>query len=237
MALFPDWFGAPQPDWPAAARSMDFAYYDANPGNGTPSPAQAFLDTAEPFIVFARGSVASDSDVFFERSMEACRRLKMRALLLGGEKPASLPAQAAWFPTARFPAAWFQYVPLGQALKRATAIVHHGGIGTVSLSLAAGVPQIAVPFGHDQFDNAQRLERLGVSKTIARHRYTLDTAGDALREILDSRNFTAQARSLAARCSPEDSLERVCDVIEAAPSVTSDRLTLGASGNAVRGGR
>ena len=205
MALFPEWFAARQPDWPEMARAMDFAYYDADPGNGTSSPAQTFLEASGPFVVFARGSVASGSEYFFAESVEACRRLKMRALLLGGEKPSGrLPAEAAWFP----------YVPLGQALKSAAAIVHHGGIGTVSLSLSAGVPQVAVPFGHDQFDNAARLKRLGVAKTIPRGRYTAESAGNALREMLGSRDFVAQARSLAMRCSPADSLEKVCDVIE-----------------------
>jgi rhamnosyltransferase subunit B len=44
--------------------------------------------------------------------------------------------------------------------------VHHGGLGSVSLALAAGTPQIAVPLGHDQHDNAARLERLGVGQAI-----------------------------------------------------------------------
>jgi rhamnosyltransferase subunit B len=32
--------------------------------------------------------------------------------------------------------------------------------------LAAGVPQLVAPFAHDQFDNAQRLKRLGVASVV-----------------------------------------------------------------------
>jgi UDP:flavonoid glycosyltransferase YjiC (YdhE family) len=57
-------------------------------------------------------------------------------------------------------------VPLGQVLPRALALVSHGGIGTVSQALAAGIPQLVMPLGFDQFDNAARLERLGVAATL-----------------------------------------------------------------------
>jgi rhamnosyltransferase subunit B len=32
--------------------------------------------------------------------------------------------------------------------------------------MMAGVPQLVTPFAHDQFDNAKRLERLGIAKSV-----------------------------------------------------------------------
>jgi UDP:flavonoid glycosyltransferase YjiC (YdhE family) len=47
--------------------------------------------------------------------------------------------------------------------------MHHGGVGTLAQALAAGVPQLVVPHGWDQFDNAVRLRRLGVARSRPVH--------------------------------------------------------------------
>ena len=59
------------------------------------------------------------------------------------------------------------YAPFSALLPRLSLLIHHGGIGTSAQALAAGIPQTIVPFAHDQFDNAARLRRLGVSSTLA----------------------------------------------------------------------
>jgi UDP:flavonoid glycosyltransferase YjiC (YdhE family) len=91
--------------------------------------------------------------------VDACRRLGRRGLLLSryrDQLPADLP------PGVRH----FDYVPLSRVLPRAAALVSHGGIGTLSQALAAGIPQLIMPLGFDQFDNAARLGRLGVAATL-----------------------------------------------------------------------
>ena len=54
------------------------------------------------------------------------------------------------------------YAPFSALLPRAAVMVHHGGIGTLSQCLAAGIPQLVVYMSLDQPDNAARIERLGV---------------------------------------------------------------------------
>jgi UDP:flavonoid glycosyltransferase YjiC (YdhE family) len=46
-------------------------------------------------------------------------------------------------------------------------LVFGGGIGTVSQALAAGVPQLMTPFAYDQFDNGDRVQRLGCGISIS----------------------------------------------------------------------
>jgi rhamnosyltransferase subunit B len=70
-------------------------------------------------------------------------------------------------------------------LPRSAALVHHGGIGTAAQALAAGIPQLVVPFAYDQFDNAERLRHLGCGasvKTLAAQ----DPAQRKLRHLLES---------------------------------------------------
>lgn len=70
------------------------------------------------------------------------------------------------------------YVPLSKLLPRATALVHHGG-SAASQAFAAGIPQLITPLGHDQFDNAARVERLGCGFQMHSH-----GSGQAMRTSL-----------------------------------------------------
>jgi UDP:flavonoid glycosyltransferase YjiC (YdhE family) len=51
--------------------------------------------------------------------------------------------------------------PHSAVLAEAAAVVSHGGHGTVIKALAAGVPQLIVPMGRDQLDNAARVAARG----------------------------------------------------------------------------
>src|SRR6185503_16801618 len=52
IALFPDWFGPPQPDWPAALRFAGFPQYDESDQQQLAPGLLRFLDAGEPPIVF-----------------------------------------------------------------------------------------------------------------------------------------------------------------------------------------
>ena len=54
-----------------------------------------------------------------------------------------------------------RYLPHGPILRRAAAVISHGGMGTTQKALAAGVPVCAVPFMRDQFEVARRVEHCG----------------------------------------------------------------------------
>ena len=53
------------------------------------------------------------------------------------------------------------------------------GVGTVSQALRAGVPQLIVPFSHDQPDNAARVVKLGCGAVVKPRRYTGPREKDA----------------------------------------------------------
>jgi UDP:flavonoid glycosyltransferase YjiC (YdhE family) len=108
----------------------------------------------------------------------------------------------------------FEYVPFSELLPHAAALVHHGGIGTTSQALAAGVPQLITPFAFDQHDNAARLHRLGVGDSLEPKRFTASTAAEKLRSLLDARDVTSRCREVATKIEPGRGLEKACDVIE-----------------------
>ncbi len=77
------------------------------------------------------------------------------------------------------------YVPLGQWLPHCRAIIHHGGIGTTSRAINAGVPQLIRPMAFDQFDNAARVERFGMGMCLRRERDLPET----LTKLLARKHF------------------------------------------------
>ena len=215
IGLFPDWFARPQADWPQQSRVTGFPRYDESDTAAVDSDLAAFLDAGPPPVAFTPGTAMYHGAAFFRASVDACRRLGRRGLLVT-KHTAHLPANLP--PTVRHVA----YAPFSRLLPRCAALVHHGGIGTTAQALAAGVPQVVTPFAHDQFDNAERVRRLGVGRTIKARRYTGRSATRALAAVLDDPAVAVACRTVAARLAGDDSVERTCDLIEAlAPAVTA----------------
>ena len=55
------------------------------------------------------------------------------------------------------------YLPQARILERASVVVSHGGYGTVSAALAAGLPLFLLPMGADQPYNAERCITAGAA--------------------------------------------------------------------------
>jgi UDP:flavonoid glycosyltransferase YjiC (YdhE family) len=89
-----------------------------------------------------------------------------------------------------------RWIPQADVLPHAAAIVSHGGSGTVTGSLAAGVPAVVVPFIADQFHNAQRVAELGAG--IALDPGDMVRLPDAVRALLADRSYRDAASKVAA---------------------------------------
>ena len=166
IGFFPEWFAERQPDWPPRTHLVGFPLWDGggetSAGAMSLSPeAEEFLDAGAPLLVFTPGSAAATMQRFFAESVEAARRLDVRAMLITNfqeQLPRDLPRNVRAF----------GYLPFSEVLPRAALLVYHGGIGTLAQTIERGIPHLAVPNGHDQFDNAWRIERLGWASAFRR---------------------------------------------------------------------
>ena len=59
-----------------------------------------------------------------------------------------------------------RFVPQGAVLERAALVASHGGAGTVIAAGAVGVPQLMIPLGADQFDNARAFALQGEAARV-----------------------------------------------------------------------
>jgi hypothetical protein len=198
-ALFPRWFAAPQPDWPARVRQFGFPIVSkARPLSDS---LENFLKSGEPPLVWTHGSANFDIGHFQSRALEVSRELNLRCLLISLDAPAAVSDNALHVAHARFE----------DLFPRCKAVVHHGGIGTTAKCIAAGVPQLIIPRWHDQPDNAQRIVKLGLGKALSyRHTNTARLA-TTLRQLLASATISHRCREFQQRVLKTDTLSDVLD--------------------------
>ena len=97
-----------------------------------------------------------------------------------------------------------EFVPQAAVLERADLLVSHSGSGTMLGGLVHGVPQVALPRGTDQPQNAALLARAGAGLVVAPEDYAVETIRAAVVEVTGDPAYRAAA-------------ERVRDEIAAMP--------------------
>jgi rhamnosyltransferase subunit B len=201
LSLFPDWFARPQPDWPQHLLQWDFPMEDM--GRLPLEPALlAFLNEGEKPVVFTPGTGNVLADSFFAVALELVQKLRCRAVFATRDLtqlPATLPAAVHAV----------DYAPFSSLLPHASAFVHHGGIGTTSQALAAGLPQLIVPMAHDQFDNADRVERLGAGLALGPRGFRFKQALPLLMRCLQDPGIRLRAAACAERMRQRADTEKL----------------------------
>ncbi|MFM8571668.1 MAG: glycosyltransferase [Pirellula sp.] len=211
VGMFPEWFAAKQPDWPEQTVLTGFPLYSEEGVTPMPEDLKRFLDSGPPPIAFTPGSANIFGSKFFQAAAGACKLLGKRGILLtrfAEQIPAELPEQVRHF----------DFAPFKELLPRCEALVHHGGIGSLSQAMAAGIPQMIMPMGFDQLDNAHRIVRLDAGDFLLPSRFTEDRLASGLRDLLGNPKTALACKQLAGRLCGVDSLEVACDVIEASHS-------------------
>jgi rhamnosyltransferase subunit B len=211
LALFSRVLGVQQRDWPQNTLITGFCFYDAENGNaGLPPNLEEFLAKGPAPVVFTLGSAAvMAAGRFFEYSARAAIKLGVRAVLLIGKDERNRPRQE--LPDSICVA---EYAPYSALFSRAELVVHQGGVGTTAQCLRAGKPMLIMPYSHDQPDNARRMRRLKVSRTIQRGNYTPIRVARKMRKMLEEPKFARRAESVMRLLSHEDGTKSACDALE-----------------------
>jgi UDP:flavonoid glycosyltransferase YjiC (YdhE family) len=201
----------PLPDDPPHGVICGFPWHDRHgEQEGPDDRLEAFLAEGEAPVLFTLGTAAVHvAGDYFQMAAGACRRLGRRGLLLvgpGRPAPRNLPAGSLAVEYARF----------SSVMPRCAVNVHHGGVGSTGQGLRAGRPTVVIPHSHDQFDNAARLVRLGVSATLPRPRVTPDRLAAAVRGVLEDGGMAGRAAGLGRAMAGEDGAARAVEALERA---------------------
>lgn len=192
LALFPEWFSEPQPDWPQNMLQWSFPLEDMAAEHPLEPALMSFLQAGDKPVIFTAGTGHFHAAEFFATALALTEALGCRAVFLTS-KTAQVPPD---LPPSIFVAA---YAPFSTLLPHASVFVHHGGIGTLGQCLAAGIPQLVVDMALDQHDNAERLVRLGVGLSVRASRFSTERALPLLQRCLSDPQMRLKAQEYAAR--------------------------------------
>jgi len=208
LCLFPEWLADSRQDLPPNSTLAGFV---GGPGASVPRSLpdwlSARLDAGERPVVVTAGTGINAAKQYFAAAADACAKLGIPALFVTRAReqlPACLPSCVTHV----------DYVDFAALLPRASALVHPGGIGTIANAVAAGCPQLIVPFTSDQPENAGRLRDLGLAISIKPRSFTGARAAKALRRLLDDTGLRERTARLAPTIEFEASAETACAFLE-----------------------
>ena len=166
-----------------------------------------------PLVLVSLSSTVMRQEALLQRAADALGRLPVHALLTTG--PAVDPAVIR-APENVSVRRWARHADV---LPRCSAVLTHGGHGTVIKALAAGVPLVIAPLGRDQPDNAARVVHAGAGLRV-RKDATIPALRQAIAQVLEDDRYQAGARRMATILAAERDDRLVVDELEHAAART-----------------
>ncbi|AZM94124.1 MULTISPECIES: nucleotide disphospho-sugar-binding domain-containing protein [Streptomyces] len=104
------------------------------------------------------------------------------------------------------------WTPLSWLLPTLDGIIHHGGAGTTLASAHAGVPQLAMPYGSDNWINAGIVETAGIGFNLQPEQINVDVLRTLISDEQLRKTATAVAEHLAAQPGPDVMVARLVEL-------------------------
>ena len=101
-----------------------------------------------------------------------------------------------------------EYAPHDWLYPRVKVAVHHGGAGTTSASLHAGIPTITMPLAIDQFFWGERVYKIGVGpKPIPQRKLNAENLAQAITQALTDEAMRAKAKTVSVALNQENGIQ------------------------------
>jgi UDP:flavonoid glycosyltransferase YjiC (YdhE family) len=107
-----------------------------------------------------------------------------------------------------------ELVPQPALLPDVDAVITHGGNNTVTECLHFGKPMVVLPLFWDQYDNAQRMDELGLGVRLGTFEFEDQELGEAIERLLADRELASRLEGISKRLHAEPGTERAADFIE-----------------------
>ncbi len=215
LALFSPLLAPPASDRPpntvVTGSLFDDAVHEASHG-ALPPALGAFLDAGPPPVVLTLGTSAvhaARAPQVYREGVRAAAAAGARLVLLTGADPRNLP------PGPLPP--WALAVPAAShaaLFPRAAAVVHQGGMGTLTQALRGGRPMLVVPFAHDQPDNAARAARAAGARVCPPRRFRAGRVARELGALLGDAALAARAARVGELVRAEEGARVAADALE-----------------------
>jgi MGT family glycosyltransferase len=107
-----------------------------------------------------------------------------------------------------------EFLPQPAILPQVDLVITHGGNNTVTESLHFGKPMIVLPLFWDQYDNAQRMDELGLGRRLDTYGHGPNELLAAVERLLADEKLGARLGEIAARLQAEPGTVKAANLIE-----------------------
>src|SRR4051812_22269276 len=185
-------FDFPVPHLPANVRYVGPRLEDPvwSTGGWSPPPGDA------PLVLVGLSSTYMAQEGTLRRIVDALGGLPVRAVVTLGPAldDVTIPAPANVHVV--------RCAPHAEVLRHAAAAVGHGGHGTTIKALAAGVPQVVIPAGRDQPDNAARVQAAGAGIRLS-PKASAEDIRTAVADVLADGRYRDAAQRMATEIAAD----------------------------------
>jgi sterol 3beta-glucosyltransferase len=200
----------PKPiDWPDHFHLAGYWFLPRPSAWSPPNDLVRFLANGDPPVCFSFGSMTDrNSAQITQVVIDTLEKVKRRGILVtawGGLQAIETSDRMFVIDTIPFDWLWPQ----------CAAVVHHGGSGTTSAGLCAGVPSIVVAFFADQPFWGRRIFELGCGpRPLLRKQLTTDRLAEAIEQALTNRAMKDRAAKIGQQIQSEAGIVRAVQLVE-----------------------
>ena len=107
-----------------------------------------------------------------------------------------------------------EFLPQPAILPLVDLVITHGGNNTITEGWSFGKPMIVLPLFWDQYDNAQRVDELGLGVRLRTYAFEYDELTGAIDRLLGDRALAARLDGMSRRLRADPGTVRGADLIE-----------------------
>ena len=187
----------PSSDWHPRVHVTGYYFFPYNDSYTPPNELSRFLESGRPPVCVSFGSMVNKNAEKFDGIIrEALRRINNRGIILSGWGSEKRESTGDLL--------YLESAPHDWLLPKCKLLIHHGGAGTTSAGLRAGIPQVVVPFMADQPFWGSRVHAIGAApKPIRVNQLSVEWMVSAMAEA-ESKNILERAQATGQRIRGED---------------------------------
>jgi len=197
----------PSSDWHSRVHVTGYYFLPLGDSYVSPTELREFLEAGKPPVCISFGSMVNKNAEKIDAIIrESLKQTDNRGIILSGWGSAKRESTNDLL--------YLESAPHDWLLPQCKMVVHHGGAGTTSAALRAGIPQIVVPFMADQPFWGSRVHAIGVApKPIPVNQLSVEKMVSAMTEA-ESKVVLERAQATGQAIRGEDGVGNAVGLIE-----------------------
>jgi sterol 3beta-glucosyltransferase len=197
----------PSKDWTPNVHVTGYYFFPQNTAYTPPPELDSFLESGQPPVCISFGSMVNkDAKRINDIVCRVLQETNNRGVILSGWGGVADRSTSDVL--------YLESAPHDWLLPKCKMVIHHGGAGTTSAGLRAGIPNVVVPFTADQPFWGRRVNQIGAGPSpILVKNLSVENLARAIVEA-ESNLVIEQSKLIGEKIRAEDGVARAIQIIE-----------------------